>query len=261
MKIIGIFIFIISSVGLFGQKQQFDRATYYTFGVNLFAESHTLPSESKDSVEVLVLFKVVYEALIFVQMNPLDNPGSFQALPSVEIFFRDASGIIKNRTLWSDSIWVNTYNETKAKDKYVEGYIITKLPLSEFKCTVQLLDRYKNIADKTEITINTKKNFIENEIISEPIFCYSTSSLPAYKSIPYILGNKINFTSKDSKLLIPVSFKKNYDVYNYVITKNIDKNDQFWNDPINISGRVQPSENTYLNLEKNNKNEIEISLK
>jgi hypothetical protein len=182
--------------------------------VNLYAEAHALPNTSPDSVNILVLFKVSHYALVFIQANPLEHPGSFQAVPSVEVFFRDDSGIIRNRTLWTDTIWAKNYDESKSKDIYVSGYVRTKLAKSEYTCTVQLLDRYRNPADKSEIKINAKKDFLTASVISSPIFVYSTPKLSNYKSVPFILGNKINFTSSDAKILLPVTYQDSM----YIIT-------------------------------------------
>lgn len=253
--------FFLTSLYANTQNQQFDRASYYSFGVNLFAEAHGLPDTSPDSVNILVLFKVSYNALVFIQANPLDNPGSFQAVPSVEVFFRDDSGIIRNRTLWTDTIWAKNYDETKSKDLFVSGYVRTKLTKSEYTCTVQLLDRYRNPADKSEIKINAKKDFLTSSVISSPIFVYSVPKLSNYKSVPFILGNKINFTSSDAKILLPVSYIPRFNVYNYIISKKLTDENNIWNDTINISGRVSPSDNSFLDIEENSEYTFLLNMK
>ncbi len=246
---------------IFSQKQQFDRASYYSYGTKLFSEAHTLPDSSPDSVNVLVLFNLSYESLLFVQANPLENPGAFQAIPAVEVFFRDVNGIIRNRTLWSDTIWVKDYETTQAKDVFAKGFVSTKLVNADYNCTVQLLDRYRKPSEKNEITVKSNLQFLKNPIISEPIFAYSSSKLPAYKFIPYILGNKINFTSSDTKVLVPVSYQPGFNVYNYTVTKNIEKHDSFWNDSIFISGRANPSENSYIDVDSDETTSLNLSLK
>jgi GWxTD domain-containing protein len=255
------FLIIFASVSLLAQKPQFDRASYYSYGQKLFAEAHTLSDNSKDSIKILVLFKSVYESLLFVQANPLDNPGSFQAIPSVEVFFKDESGIIKNRVLWTDTIWVNNYEDTKFKEKYSEGFIIAKLPINEYSCTIQLLDRYRKPSEKLDIQLKSKIDFTKNTIIGDPIFTYPVQQLPAYKSIPFILSNKVNFISRDAKIIIPVIYKKNYNVFNYTIKKEIQSTDIFWNDTINISGRVTPTDNSFVNLEKSKEFPVLLSIK
>ncbi|MBX3044118.1 MAG: GWxTD domain-containing protein [Candidatus Kapabacteria bacterium] len=244
-----------------GQKQQFDRASFYSFGIRLFSEAHTLPDISNDSVNVLIFYKIAYEALAFIQVNPLENPGQFQAVASVEVFFRDNSGIIRNRSLLSDSLWVSSYEETQSKDLYKSGYHITKLATSEYTCTVQLLDRYKKPADKNELKISANQRFLSQKVISDPIFAFSSDKLPAYRAVPFILGNKINFTSSDARILIPVSYKPNFNVFNYNIEKKILESDKFWNEPINVSGRAIPSENSYLDVQSDDNFPFVLSLK
>jgi GWxTD domain-containing protein len=232
----------------FAQKQQFNRASFYSYGTRLFSEAHVLPDKSPDSINVMVLYKVVHEALVFIQVNPLENPGHFQAFPTVEIFFRDKTGIIRNRTLLSDTVWVNNYEETQSKDLYAHGYSVTKLAISDYTCTVQLLDRYRKPADKNELNIKSNVKFLREPVISDPIFAHSSDRLIPTQVVPFILGNNINFTSLDAKILIPVSYKKLYNVFNYNIEKNINKDDKFWNDSIRISGRVVPVESSYLTI-------------
>lgn len=251
----------LSASTLLCQKLQFDRASFYSYGIRLFSEAHTLPDSSPDSVNVLVLFNISYEALIFVQTNPLDNPGSFQAIPAVEVFFRDSDGITRNRTLWSDTIWVTDYESTKSKDIYTKGFVSTKLLNSDYKCTVQLLDRYRKPEDKNEIAIKSGRQFLIKPIVSDPIFTYKSSKLPDYKFVPFILGNKVNFTASDAKVLIPVSYQSGFNVFNYTITKILEENDNFWNDSINISGRVSPTENGFLDVEKNGDYAMTLNLK
>lgn len=259
-KYIIIFLFILSN-SLLGQKEQFDRATYYSYGIRLFSEAHILPDTSPDSINVLVLFKISNDALVFIQVNPLENIGSFQALPSVEIFFRDKNGIIRNRTLWSDTIYVKTYDDTKSKDTYVYGQITAKLPKSDYNCTVQLLDKYKKPADKNEFEVRSNLEFLTKSIISDPIFAFSDKSLPVYKSVPFVLGNKVNFTSSDAKILIPVSYSERHNVFNYIIKKVVNKEAKFWNDSINISGRAVPSDDGFLYLDNDKKHPYVLTLK
>lgn len=261
MKKYIIFVLLASCSYLVSQQNQLDRSSFYSYGTRMFSEAHTLPSDSPDSINVLVMFKVVHEALLFVQANPLENPGSFQAIPSVEIFFKDELGIIKNRTLWTDTLWVNSYEDTKSKYKYSEGFVYIRLPIMNYNCTVQLLDRYRKPADKSEIKLNSKINFSQSGTISDPIFAYSNPDLPAYKMVPFILENKINFTSKDSKILIPVSYKQNYDVFNYLITKSISNSEQIWNDSVSYSGRVSPVQNSYLGVERSKQTPVLLTIK
>lgn len=257
-----IFLFLLLiSVPLIAQKQNFDRASYYSYGQKLFSEAHLLPYNDKDSTKIIIMFKTVYESLIFVQVNPLDNPGNFQAIPFIEIFFKDENGIIKNRVLWSDTVWAKDYDETKSKNKFSAGYVETTLPNTDYKCTVQLLDRYKKPSEKNDLTISTIKNNNKNTIYFDPILTYSEKELPQYKSIPFILSNKINFNSKDTKIIIPLIYPKKYNVYNYNLKKINLNEDNLWNDSVNIWGRVYPSDNSKIKVEKTNNMPVLLSIK
>lgn len=243
------------------QKEQFDRASYYSYGVKMFAEAHTLPDEAPDSVNVLFLFKTIYDALIFIQVNPLDNPGSFQATPNIEILLKDDNGVIRNRMIWSDTVWTKDYNDTKSKEKFAEGFVTLKMLAGNYNCTVNLLDRYKKVIEKVELNLNSKFDFHKSNIISDPIFTASNSSLAEYRSVPFILSNKINFTSKDAKILIPVSYSLNHNVFYYSIKKDTKKEDQFWNDMINLSGKSIPSDNCNIVASKNLDLPVTVSIK
>ena len=253
-------ISLMTTESSYAQKEQFNRASFYSYGTRLFSEAHVLPDKSPDSINVMVLYKVVHEALVFIQVNPLENPGHFQAIPTVEIYFRDNSGIIRNRTLFSDTVWVNTYEETQSKDLYAQGYSVTKLSISDYTCTVQLLDRYRKPADKNEISLKSNLKFLKEPVISDPIFAHSSDKLIPSQVVPFILGSNINFTSLDAKILVPVSYKKLYNVFNYTIEKKVIKDDKFWNEPIRISGRVVPSESSYLTVSESNLYPLLMSL-
>ena len=92
-----------------------DKSAYYSYGTFLYAESHILPDNNPDSIRVAVMFKILYDAMLFTQVNPLENVGKFMAIPEVEIYFKNDEGVIKKRTMWRDTIWANTFEQTKAK--------------------------------------------------------------------------------------------------------------------------------------------------
>jgi len=244
-----IIIFLISVSLVQAQQQKFDRATYYSYGIKLFSEAHTLPDNSSDSVQIAVLYKVTYETLLFTQSNTVDNPGRFQSIPLIEIFFRDQSGIIRNRTLLTDTVWADDYEQTQRKDLYFTGFMTTKLYASDYSCTVQLLDRYKKPAEVNEFNIKSGLDFTKLHTIASPVLTYASDNMPDYKTVPFVLSNKINFTSKDAKILVPATFSNRYNVFNYSIVKNISQEDKFWNQPINLTGRVVPSADTYIKFE------------
>lgn len=260
LRILITVFFCFNILNVFSQNEQFDRSTYYSYGVKLFSEAHILPDAQADSLKVTILFKISYDAIQFVQKNPLENQGSYQGIATTEIYFKDSNGIIKNRNLWSDTIWISDYNETKSKVEYVYGMIETKLAKGNYDCSVILLDRFKIASEKNEIDINADKDFSNKPQIGSPIFTFKDAKQNENLYNLYVLGNKIEFTPNNSFIFIPVSFKDTYNTFNFNIIKKINIENQIWNDSVNISGRTKPKENSIIQFEQKSNNNISLKL-
>ncbi|MFP4369668.1 MAG: hypothetical protein ACLFR2_08815 [Candidatus Kapaibacterium sp.] len=113
--IIPAFILILVSVSAKSQEV-LDRSAYYTFGEELFLEAHVFPHESTDSVRVISLFKLLYNAMLFSQNEEeIDSRGRYKATPQIDFSFRDERGIIRKSSFWSDTVFVSKYEESVSK--------------------------------------------------------------------------------------------------------------------------------------------------
>jgi GWxTD domain-containing protein len=250
-----LFVIFICSLYI-AKSQNMDKSAYYSYGTLLYAESHVLPYNNTDSIKIAVMFKLLYDAMQFTQVNPLENAGKFMAVPEVEIYFKDDQGVIKKRTMWSDTVWVNEFEQTNAKDKYTNGYLIVNLPSGNYTIVVQMIDKYKQAAEIEEIKVKADKKFLQNSFICEPIFGNYPFKDNTNKFQPYVLSNNIDFTTKNSSLLAVVSYQPKYNNYNYSIKKIKGKQTSFWQDTIFVSGRAELMENKYLSVPENQDNTL-----
>ncbi len=238
-------------------SQMPDRTAYYSYGTQLYAESHLLPTNINDSADVLVIFRIMYDALTFTQINPLQNKGSFVAVGNFEAIFRDSDGIIRKRATFSDTVYVDKFEETNSKNRYLLGQLFVTLPLSKYKIIVQMNDKMLKTDFKQELEINATKNFKSKESFGSILFGYSPNKDDKSIFSPSVLGNNLSFTSSNSRILIPVSYKSGYESFNYTIKKLDSENSKYWDEPVSLSGKAGFISNSILDFDyKSTRNEF-----
>lgn len=255
MKKLLFILLIIYANYLFAQKGNFDKSTYYSYGTNIYMEAYSLPGEKADSSQVIVMFKILYDALPFKQVNPLENPGAYLAVPEVEIVFADSDGIIRRRASWSDSLWVNSFIETNSKDKYTSGFLTLYMPPSKYDITIQIIDKYKQSNDKAEFEIDLNRNLNKSQIVSMPFFGFVKDKNYPNLIEPYILDGNLPFSSSDSKVILFSSIDSKLCDFSYQITKIKAENTEYFNDTVNLSGKADANFNKRL-MPPQNKKEI-----
>jgi len=229
-------LFLHSKINLYSQKNNFDKSQLYSYGNILFYDYLTIPENIKDTGEVFVFFKILYDALIFNKVNPMEYPGEFQAIPELEIVFYDSQNIIRSRILWRDTIYAKNFDETKSKSKYTYGIVYNKLKNDKYRFTIQLITKSKQYAELKESKFELKDfNINDNKITFGKITNIENNIL--FK--PIIWNGDINFSSKDIQFITLIcKFDKNID-YKYKLKKIKSTNINFIDENVDINGDLE----------------------
>ncbi|MFH1049510.1 MAG: GWxTD domain-containing protein [bacterium] len=239
-----------------------DKMNYYNLGKKLYTEVHYLPGESEDSLIALTFFRFTYDLISFEKSGILNSSiNHFYSIPKLEVEFKDAEGIIRRRELWQDTIFTDDFEKTISKSDFIYGVLESKLAYNNYDADIRLSD--KNIQIIRKVTIkDTIKNYYTKPTIGYPIFV-EISKDDNQKYIPFILKNKIEFSSKIPGFLIPVSYKNEFSKFNYsckFIGPN-KKNEFKWKSDFNVNSILIPENNSVISINKKDINAVELTTK
>lgn len=247
MKYIIIFIIIINIINLRANDKNFDKRAYFKYGTNIYTDAIVIPDEKVDSSDVTILFKILYDALSFTQVNPLENPGSYRAIAETEVILQDNQNIIKGRLNWIDTLFVDTFADTKSKNLYLEGQVTKRLATGKYTATIELITKIKQDNNNKTFDINIPSN--KNNIISQPIFGTLLSKAKSSYFKPFIWDNKINFAAKQVDVLGCAILPSNSDLY-YTLKRVSSKELNYKDDSINITSQITINPNINLKYNK-----------
>ena len=241
-------------------KPQNDKMNYYNLGKKFYAETYFLPSETADSLNVFSFFRFTYDMISFEKSGILNsNINNFYSIPKLEVEFKDSEGIIRHREVWQDTIFSDNFEKTISKKDFIFGAFQCKLAFNSFDVDIRLSD--KNIQAIKKFSLkDTVKNFYSKPTIGNPIFA-EMKETGTKRLIPFILKNKIEFSSNTSILLIPVSFENDFSKFFYScrFLSSLKKSEFKWKSGFNINSVVIPEKNATIGIVKNDITGIEIS--
>ncbi len=218
-KLYLIFLFTIVMASI--ANSQIDRTKYIT-RVNPFIFDIFAQAGKDDSLNICVFYKIAYQGLVFVQ-----NQGNLSTNLQIEAVFRDNDGIIRRRSNHYDTILVQTFDETKDKNRFRFGYLQENLPSSLYTIQIQVTDLKGQVIYKTSINL---KNDLKNRLIT-PLFSYKI------RGTEYVsqMQQGFSFAANDLSLYVPINPNLN-DQFAYNIIKIEDKNEINWGEFKQISG-------------------------
>ncbi|HRP02770.1 MAG TPA: GWxTD domain-containing protein [Candidatus Kapabacteria bacterium] len=243
-----ILILLIGIVVAKAQKNKNDKSVYFTYGVNLYTDALIIPDIKKDSAEVYIIFKFVYDALQFTQVNPLENPKPYRAIAESEIIFTDEQGIIRGRLHWNDTLFVDTFEETNAKDKFLFGQVSKKLVSGNYKVSVELLNKVRQ--DNNINNFDIKIPASQHANIYKPIFG-DFKDIKQTCFTPFIWDNKINFSSKSAFAIIAISNTKLGEQFFFTLKRLESKYIDFETDSIDFTSSATVIDNKSLTFDRN----------
>lgn len=193
----GLFLFL--PISMQAQIQKNGSSLYPTLESQrepLYTEIRTLHHSSEDSMIILAMFRIQYDALLFEKSSSFR--GEFVAFPSLEIESKDTNGIIKSRIQWKDSVFAANYEQTNSESLYAFGMRSITVPRTHYAIVISLVDKGQVI----------KKMRIPKVILQEfanPLF---TSENPFSDSFsPEIFNGNIPFSPRKQYALFQLSSK------------------------------------------------------
>ncbi len=182
---------------MFGQMQKNGSSLYPTLDAPkepLYSELRALPHASPDSMMIMAMFRIQYDALIFERSTSFR--GEYVAMPTLEIEIKDTNGIIRGRIQWKDSVFAQTFEQSNDTKGYVFGMRSVILQRNHYVVTLALLDKGRVIKKFRLPSIALRE-------IGQPLF---TSGNPFSNVFtPDIYNGNIPFGSTRQYAVFPLS--------------------------------------------------------
>jgi GWxTD domain-containing protein len=182
---------------MFGQMQKNGSSLYPTLDAPkepLYSELKALPHASPDSMMIMAMFRIQYDALIFERSTSFR--GEYVAMPILEIEIKDTNGIIRGRIQWKDSVFAQTFEQSNDTKGYVFGMRSVILQRNHYVVTLALLDKGRVIKKFRLPSIALRE-------IGQPLF---TSGNPFSNVFtPDIYNGNIPFGSTRQYAVFPLS--------------------------------------------------------
>ena len=180
-----------------GQMQKNGSSLYPTLDdpkEPLYSELRPLPHASPDSMMIMAMFRIQYDALIFERSTSFR--GEYVAMPTLEIEIKDTNGIIRGRIQWKDSVFAQTFEQSNDTKGYVFGMRSVILQRNHYVVTLALLDKGRVIKKFRLPSIALRE-------IGQPLF---TSGNPFSNVFtPDIYNGNIPFGSTRQYAVFPLS--------------------------------------------------------
>jgi GWxTD domain-containing protein len=245
-----VLLFFISFLN-YSKAQNFginDKSFYYDSRTHFYCEVHVLPHGITDSSDVFIIFRIANSALPFAKYKNKDD--IFAAYPSIEIEYKDSTGIIRRRSGWIDTIIANSSEEIHSSDKFTYGHCIETFDKGKFNINVKLStndDIQLKKLNFQDISINTLKS---KNFISEPVFVYFGNVLEQKKSyILYLLNGSIGFSSDIPHILFQVNSDNENKSYIYSLERLKAENAYYFDDSLFVSQQISVQENKSIQFQ------------
>ncbi len=226
-----------------------DKSFYYDYGKQFYAEIHRTGSVNGDSTEALIMFRIVDNLMTFSKnVDPKTHKEQFVAWPKVYIDFRYGEGIIRKRAEWTDTVIVTHYDSTKSKTKYCSGYLKVVLPKGNVSVNVEFRNDQGMALKKEKLELedirDDGKPSISRLILAGGRDASDNSTSPVLSGSvmeafsPFLLGGNVDFRAKNARIISLVTYRNNYDSYNYQIEYLPDPAEKIWDNVAPQSGQV-----------------------
>lgn len=201
---------------------ELDRRQYFDYGKRFYSNYYAIPSQSKDSVQLIFAFRVAYSLLAFQKFGSA-NPNLNRAIYSIDIELSDTIGVIRKRYSFWDTVIVENFDKAKSKEIYDLAFARFNIQNGTYNINIKMLNQNNYIVSKENYP---KVNFINLDFsagIGNLLYCYKIKGGENLFK-PYLLGNAIAFTSNKAYIIVPVSWHKNQDnMYEYTLEKKSEK--------------------------------------
>ena len=152
---------------------------------------------SKDSIKITTFVEVPFSALQFVKKN-----NQFLASYDVTIIAQNDEGNQIKRKIWSDSIKVSSYIETKSKIRSKKYYTNINVGKEKYTTISELYDK----DTRNKGTQKKNLNFLKNKkmpSLMQPIIIVNLDGNWGFKNNEFpILGKRMRYLDRDLYLLV-----------------------------------------------------------
>jgi GWxTD domain-containing protein len=222
---------IISTSVLIGQRR--GDVTYSTLAnraatPNFFFDSIVIPSENGEKGKLIFIFRMDNSFLPFKKIatddefNSPENAEFYSmARLNTEIFKGKASkNELKNsssvsRDTWQDTLFVNSYDDTKSRKKFASGRLVTELDPGMYNYVLQL-----SLMEETNDRNSQRRNIrVQNFTTKKDGEIYLAKSNSSFENAELInMGNNVIY-GEDFKALIRIPNYSSSDSYSLIVNK------------------------------------------
>lgn len=247
----------------FSQGRMLDRSSYYSYGERYYVDALVLPLEGRDSVEIDIIFKIVNDYLAFTQKNSDKSLSGYYAYPLVEIECRDSVGIIRKRLEWRDTIYKASYEETTSKTSYTYGSLKFHILTGDYNLRFKISPDNIKKQDVKEIPLKANLNFHDKPTVSIPLMAFSRSQSAPNYLIPFILSGNMGFTSRNGRLLFPVSYnERSPGFYYFRLEKTKASKDIIeWNGDMKLDGTADLLKDAFFDIGRDSATGVVFKIK
>ncbi len=233
---------------------QLDKTLYYSFGEQIYLDVNPIEKVNGDTTKVLLLAKVVFDAMTFEKLNNIDPNSKYIAKPTFEFIIKDKDGVIRKRFEYLDTVLAGKYEQTDSKKDFYSFSKSVNLQNGTYTVSINLLNKSSRNKIYKLVSLNTEKTI--------PIFCKAINVNSLNDIEPLIYGGSMPFSSSSVRLIIPTIGKQYSKNLIYLLAKKKSTDvEEYEPDFANLSGTVEIRNNfslnstafkgkTYLNLQK-----------
>jgi|694.fasta_scaffold34922_7 GWxTD domain-containing protein len=114
------------------------RQVQQVYGDACYADAMILPKPNTDSCDVSVLLRFNKGALVFSKVNSFqENRGSYYSVITMSIEARDAVGVVRQRLRYTDTVFVNSYENLAAESSYHHGLVTLSLAAGDYTVSIE----------------------------------------------------------------------------------------------------------------------------
>ncbi len=130
------------------------RAVAGEVGERLYADVMVVPRQGADSADLFVSFRVAHDVLSFTRVTDAsNNAGNFWAEFTLSVEVRDSIGVIRSRTRFKDTAYVNTYEESIDRAGMHRGSCRIGIAPGRYRVMLETLSQRD--ANKRSVTLPT----------------------------------------------------------------------------------------------------------
>lgn len=162
----------------------------------LYVDAVVVPRQGADSADLFVSFRVAHDVLSFTRVTDANNnAGNFWAEFTLSVEVRDSIGVIRSRTRFKDTAYVNTYEESIDRAGMHRGSCRVGIAPGRYRVMLETLSQRD--ANKRSIALPTVFFTPAAEPLRAPGFIGTERKEKSFWSIePLVFNRNIPFGSK-----------------------------------------------------------------